>query len=139
MTTDELVDFVKQANLRGRGGAGFPAGVKWSFLPPDRETTFLCVNADESEPPTFCNRITIETDPHMLLEGILIAGFATRTNVAYIYMRGEFMEQFHVLQKAVDEAYAAGYFGKTSSIAATTWSATSIVVRVPTSAAKKPV
>jgi NADH-quinone oxidoreductase subunit F len=112
MTTDELVDFVKQANLRGRGGAGFPAGVKWSFLPPDRETTFLCVNADESEPPTFCNRITIETDPHMLLEGILIAGFATRTNVAYIYMRGEFMEQFHVLQKAVDEAYAAGYFGK---------------------------
>ena len=112
MTPDELVTFVKQANLRGRGGAGFPAGVKWSFLPPDREITYLCVNADESEPPTFCNRVTIEKDPHMLLEGILIAGYATRTTVAYIYMRGEFMEQFHVLQKALEEAYAAGYFGK---------------------------
>jgi len=112
MKPDELVDFVKKANLRGRGGAGFPAGVKWSFLPPKREVTYLCVNADESEPPTFCNRITIEHDPHMMLEGILIAGYATRTTVAYIYMRGEFTEQFHVLQKAVDEAYAAGYFGK---------------------------
>ncbi|MFO0838426.1 MAG: NADH-quinone oxidoreductase subunit NuoF [Phycisphaerae bacterium] len=112
MTPDGLVELVKKANLRGRGGAGFPAGVKWSFLPKDRTVTYLCVNADESEPPTFCNRITIEHDPHMLLEGILIAGFATRTTVAYIYMRGEFMEQFHILQKALDEAYAAGYFGK---------------------------
>jgi NADH-quinone oxidoreductase subunit F len=112
MPGDELVGLVKQANLRGRGGAGFPAGVKWGFLPPDREVTYLCVNADESEPPTFCNRITMETDPHMLLEGILIAGYATRTTIAYIYMRGEFTEQFHVLQRAIDEAYAAGYFGK---------------------------
>jgi len=112
MKPDELVELVKQANLRGRGGAGFPAGVKWTFLPPDRKVTYLCVNADESEPPTFCNRITIECDPHMLLEGILIAGYATRTTVAYIYMRGEFTEQFHILQKAIDEAYAAGYFGK---------------------------
>lgn len=108
----ELVDLVKRANLRGRGGAGFPAGVKWSFLPPDRKVTYLCVNADESEPPTFCNRITLEHDPHMLLEGIVIAGYATRTSVAYIYMRGEFTEQFHILQKALDEAYAAGCFGK---------------------------
>ena len=112
MKTDELVGLVKKANLRGRGGAGFPAGVKWTFLPPDREITYLCVNADESEPPTFCNRVLIESDPHMLLEGILIAGYATRTTVAYIYMRGEFTEQFHILQKAIDEAYAAGYFGK---------------------------
>ncbi len=112
MTPDELVELVKKANLRGRGGAGFPAGMKWSFLPKERTVTYLCVNADESEPPTFCNRITIETDPHMLLEGILIAGYATRTTVAYIYMRGEFTEQFHILQRAVDEAYAAGYFGK---------------------------
>lgn len=112
MTADELVELVKKANLRGRGGAGFPAGVKWTFLPKDRKVTYLCINADESEPPTFCNRITIETDPHMLLEGILIAGYATRTTVAYIYMRGEFTEQFHILQKALDEAYAAGYFGK---------------------------
>ncbi|MFH1745596.1 MAG: NADH-quinone oxidoreductase subunit NuoF [Planctomycetota bacterium] len=112
MKPDEVVELVKRANLRGRGGAGFPAGVKWTFLPPDRERTYLCVNADESEPPTFCNRITIEQDPHMLLEGILIAGYATRSQVAYIYMRGEFIEQFHVLQKAIDAAYAAGYFGQ---------------------------
>ncbi len=112
MSRDELIELVKKANLRGRGGAGFPAGVKWTFLPPQREVTYLCVNADESEPPTFCNRVTMEHDPHMLLEGILIAGYATRTTVAYIYMRGEFTEQFHILQKAVDEAYAAGYFGK---------------------------
>jgi NADH-quinone oxidoreductase subunit F len=112
MTPDAVVELVKQANLRGRGGAGFPAGMKWSFLPKDRKITYLCVNADESEPPTFCNRVLIDSDPHMLLEGILIAGYATRTTVAYIYMRGEFMRQFHVLQRAVDEAYAAGYFGK---------------------------
>ncbi|MBN2448319.1 MAG: NADH-quinone oxidoreductase subunit NuoF [Phycisphaerae bacterium] len=112
MQPGDVVDLVKKANLRGRGGAGFPAGIKWTFLPAERDITYLCVNADESEPPTFCNRITIESDPHMLLEGILIAGFATRTTVAYIYMRGEFMEQFHILQKAVDEAYAAGYFGR---------------------------
>ena len=112
MKPGQVLELVMKANLRGRGGAGFPAGLKWSFLPPDREITYLCVNADESEPPTFCNRITIEEDPHMLLEGILIAGYATKTTVAYIYMRGEFMEQFHCLQKAIDEAYAAGYFGK---------------------------
>lgn len=112
MSPDDLVDFVKSANVRGRGGAGFPAGVKWSFLPKDREITYLCVNADESEPPTFCNRVLIEEDPHQLLEGTLIAGYATRTTVAYIYLRGEFTEQFHILQKALDEAYKAGYFGK---------------------------
>ncbi|MEP0847212.1 MAG: NADH-quinone oxidoreductase subunit NuoF [Phycisphaerae bacterium] len=112
MPSEEVVELVKQCNLRGRGGAGFPAGVKWTFLPKNRDVTYLCVNADESEPPTFCNRVLIENDPHMLLEGILIAGYATRTTVAYIYMRGEFTEQFHILQKALDEACAAGYFGK---------------------------
>ncbi|MBK8913195.1 MAG: NADH-quinone oxidoreductase subunit NuoF [Phycisphaerales bacterium] len=112
MTPDALVELVKKANVRGRGGAGFPAGMKWSFLPKDRTVTYLCVNADESEPPTFCNRVTMEHDPHMLLEGILIAGWATRTTTAYIYMRGEFTEQYHIMQKAVDEAYAAGYFGR---------------------------
>ncbi|MGD8453278.1 MAG: NADH-quinone oxidoreductase subunit NuoF [Phycisphaerae bacterium] len=111
MKPADVIDLAKKANLRGRGGAGFPAGMKWSFLPPERDITYLCVNADESEPPTFCNRVTIEHDPHMLLEGILIAGYATQARVAYVYMRGEFMEQFHVLQKAVEEAYAAGYFG----------------------------
>lgn len=111
-TAEQIVDIVKASNLRGRGGAGFPAGMKWSFLPPDRKVTYLCVNADESEPGTFCNRVLMEEDPHQLLEGIIIAGYATRTTVAYIYMRVEFHEQFHILQKALDEAYAAGLFGK---------------------------
>ncbi len=112
MKAEQVVELVKEANVRGRGGAGFPAGLKWSFLPAERDVTYLCVNADESEPPTFCNRVLMETDPHMLLEGILIAGYATRTTVAYIYMRGEFIEQFHIMQKAIDEAYEAGYLGK---------------------------
>jgi len=111
-TPEKTVEVVKESGLRGRGGAGFPAGMKWSFLPPDRKVTYLCVNGDESEPGTFCNRVLMEEDPHQLLEGILIAGFATRTTVAYIYMRVEFHEQFHILQKALDEAYAAGLFGK---------------------------
>lgn len=112
LSPDDVVETVKRSGLRGRGGAGFPAGMKWSFLPPDRVVTYLCVNADESEPGTFCNRVLMEHDPHQLLEGILIAGYGTRTVVAYIYMRVEFHEQFHILQKAVDEAYAAGLFGK---------------------------
>lgn len=112
MTPDEVVEEVKRANLRGRGGAGFPAGVKWTFLPKDRKRTLLCVNADESEPPTFCNRVLIEEDPHQLIEGVIIAGYATRSQTAYVYMRVEFHEQFHILQKAVNEAYAVGLLGK---------------------------
>lgn len=112
MTPDELIEEVKRANLRGRGGAGFPCGVKWSFLPKERTRTLLCVNADESEPPTFCNRVLMEHDPHQLIEGTIIAGYATQAQIAYIYMRVEFHEQFHILQNAVDEAYAAGYLGQ---------------------------
>lgn len=112
MKPEDVVEEVKSANLRGRGGAGFPAGVKWGFLPKDRKVTYLCVNADESEPPTFNNRILIEEDPHQLLEGTLIAGYATQAKIAYIYLRGEFTEQFHILQKALDQAYEAGLFGK---------------------------
>jgi NADH-quinone oxidoreductase subunit F len=74
--------------------------------------TYLCVNADESEPPTFNNRILIESDPHQLIEGILIAGYATRATIAYVYLRGEFAEQFHILQRAVDQAYKAGLIGR---------------------------
>jgi NADH-quinone oxidoreductase subunit F len=111
-TPGEIIEEVKKANLRGRGGAGFPAGVKWGFLPKDRTRTLLCVNADESEPPTFCNRVLMETDPHQLIEGTIIAGFATQSQTAYIYLRVEFHEQFHIVQNAVEEAYAAGYLGK---------------------------
>jgi len=112
MSPDDVVEEVKKANLRGRGGAGFPAGVKWSFLPKDRTRTLLCVNADESEPPTFANRVLMENDPHQLLEGTIIAAYATKAQIAYIYMRVEFHEQFHILQRAIDEAYAAGYLGR---------------------------
>jgi len=112
MTPEAVIEEVKKANLRGRGGAGFPAGVKWSFLPRERTTTLLCVNADESEPPTFSNRVLMENDPHQLIEGTIIAAHATRSQIAYIYMRAEFHEPFHILQKAIDEAYTAGYLGK---------------------------
>ena len=112
MAPDEVVAEVKRSNLRGRGGAGFPTGMKWWFLPKDRQVTYLCVNFDEAEPGTFNNRYLAENDPHMLLEGILIAGYATRAKTAYIYLRAEFGELFHILQKALDEAHAAGLFGK---------------------------
>ncbi|MFQ6048170.1 MAG: NADH-quinone oxidoreductase subunit F, partial [Phycisphaerae bacterium] len=112
MGRDAVMAEVRAANLRGRGGAGFPAGVKWGFLPPDREVTYLCVNADESEPATFNNRVLMENDPHQLIEGALIAGYATRTRIAYIYIRVEFHEAFHILQRAVEEAYEAGLLGK---------------------------
>lgn len=111
-TPDEIVEEVKSANLRGRGGAGFPAGVKWGFLPKDRKKTLLCVNADESEPPTFSNRVLLEKDPHQLLEGTMIAAYATKSQVAYVYMRAEFHEPFHILQLAIDEVYEAGYLGR---------------------------
>jgi len=112
MGSDAVVAQVREANLRGRGGAGFPAGVKWGFLPPDRKVTYLCVNADEAEPCTFNNRVLIEQDPHQLIEGMLIAGLATQTTTAYVYLRVEYHEPFHILQKAVDEAYAAGLLGR---------------------------
>jgi NADH-quinone oxidoreductase subunit F len=109
---EQVVEEVKNSKLRGRGGAGFPTGAKWGFLPGDRDITYLCVNFDESEPGTFNNRVLAETDPHQLVEGILIAGYATRTTVAYVYIRGEFPEAYHRLQVALDEAYGAGLLGK---------------------------
>ena len=112
MSPDAVIAEVKRSNLRGRGGAGFPVGLKWSFLPPHRDVTYLCVNFDESEPGTFNNRVLVETDPHQLLEGILIAAFAIRATVSYVYIRGEYPEAFHTLQRALDEAYAAGLFGR---------------------------
>jgi len=112
MGRDAVLDEVKKSGLRGRGGAGFPTATKWGFLPPDRTVTYLCVNCDEAEPGTFNNRCLIENDPHQLLEGILIAGYVVRATVTYIYMRVEFHEPFHILQKALDEAYEAGLFGK---------------------------
>jgi len=112
MEPDKVVGVVKDSELRGRGGAGFPCGLKWSFLPKDRKQTFMCVNGDESEPATFNNRILIEKDPHQFIEGILIACFATRASTAYVYLRFEYINAYRILERAVDEARAAGHLGK---------------------------
>lgn len=109
---EDTIETIKGGAVRGRGGAGFPAGVKWTFLPKDRQITYLCVNADESEPPTFSNRVLMEHDPHQVIEGCLIAAYAVKASVIYFYMRGEFTEQFHIMQKAVDEAYANNLIGE---------------------------
>ncbi len=112
MGPDAVIDTVKSSGLRGRGGAGFPTGVKWSFMPKDSgKPHYLCCNADESEPGTFKDRELIRWDPHQLIEGCLIAAYAIRAQHAYIYCRGEFFEASSVLARAVEEAYAKGYVG----------------------------
>jgi NADH-quinone oxidoreductase subunit F len=113
MTPSQVADVVKASGLRGRGGAGFPCGVKWTFLPKDHPgPIYLCVNADESEPCTFNNRILMEEDPHQVLEGILLASYATRASTAYIYVRYEYGKSARALQRAIDELYAAGMLGR---------------------------
>lgn len=107
-----LVDLVKAAVLRGRGGAGFPAGLKWSFLPPpDGGPRYLCVNCDEAEPGTFKDRLLVDFDPHLVLEGIAIAAYAAQLSHVYFFIRGEYHHQAKVFQKAIAEAYAHGVFG----------------------------
>src|SRR4051812_1444816 len=113
MKPDDVTTLVKDAGLRGRGGAGFSAGAKWSFLPKDHPgPIYLCVNADESEPCTFNNRVLMENDPHQIIEGIVIAAYATRATTSYYYLRYEYGKSYRMLQKAIDEAYAANLLGK---------------------------
>jgi NADH-quinone oxidoreductase subunit F len=108
-----LVELVKLSGLRGRGGAGFPTGLKWSFLPQNHPgPVYLCVNADESEPGTFNNRILMERDPHQVIEGAILASYATRARVAYVYLRYEYPLCWERMQAAIDECYAAGYLGE---------------------------
>ncbi|WP_447980755.1 NADH-quinone oxidoreductase subunit NuoF [Candidatus Nitrospira bockiana] len=108
----EVIETVKKSGLRGRGGAGFPTGVKWSFIPKDHPgPKYLCCNADESEPGTFKDRQLIERDPHQILEGIVIACYAIGAHTAYIYIRGEFVLGARILERAIAEARAAGYVG----------------------------
>ena len=115
MAPKEVVDVMKAAELRGRGGAGFPAGMKWSFLPPpDGQRRFLAVNADESEPATFKDRMLLDYDPHMLLEGIAICMHACQLDTAYIYIRGEYHDQARTLEFAIREAYENDIFGPNS-------------------------
>jgi len=113
-TPDEIVELVKASGLRGRGGAGFSTGLKWSFMP--KEVTdrphYLIVNADESEPGTCKDREIMRNDPHKLVEGCLIGGYAIRARAAFIYIRGEFYNEAQKLQTAIDEAYDAGLIGK---------------------------
>jgi NADH-quinone oxidoreductase subunit F len=115
---DALIDIVKASGLRGRGGAGFPTGMKWSFMPKEPKPgkpNFLVINADESEPGSCKDREIIRHDPHKLIEGALIASFAMRARACYIYIRGEYIREAQALEKAVAEAYAAGLVGKNAA------------------------
>src|SRR5437870_10780843 len=111
-TPETLVNEVKTSGIRGRGGAGFPTGTKWSFLPKDVHPRYLCCNADESEPGCFKDRYLIDESPHQLIEGVLIAAYALQVNIAFIYIRGEYLDQRLLLERCVDEARAAGYVGE---------------------------
>jgi NADH-quinone oxidoreductase subunit F len=108
----EVTDEVKKSNLRGRGGACFPTGLKWTFMPKEStKPKYLCVNGDESEPGTFKDRQIFELNPHLLIEGTLIACYAMGITTAYLYVRGEYKHWIDLVQKAVDDAYARGYIG----------------------------
>jgi NADH-quinone oxidoreductase subunit F len=113
MSRAEIVNEVKNSGLRGRGGAGFPCGVKWSFIKPDeKKPVYLICNADESEPGTFKDRYIIHQDPHQLIEGMLISCFALNVHTAYIYIRGEFPDGARILERAIEEARAHNFLGK---------------------------
>lgn len=113
MSADDVVEEVKKSGLRGRGGAGFPTGMKWSFLAkPEGVPRYLLCNADESEPGTFKDRYLMEKIPHLLIEGMITSSFALGCNTSFIYIRGEYMWILRILEKAIKEAYAAGWLGK---------------------------
>jgi NADH-quinone oxidoreductase subunit F len=113
MSPEDVIELVKASGLRGRGGAGFPAGVKWSFVPQDTgKPSYLVVNFDESEPGTYSNRELVERDPHQVLEGAIIGAFAVQCHTAFVYVRGEFLHPGLILDRAVAEAYDRGYLGR---------------------------
>ncbi len=112
MQPQQIIDEVKASGLRGRGGAGFPTGTKWGFLPKNNEPRYLLCNADEGEPGTFKDRLMMERAPHQLIEGMIIAAYAIGSQKSYIYVRGEYDYPIAVLRKALKEAYDAGYLGK---------------------------
>lgn len=112
MTPEEIINEVKTSNLRGRGGAGFPTGMKWSFVPKESaKPKYVLVNGDESEPGTCKDRLILEHDPHSVIEGVIIAGLAVGAQKGYIYIRGEYRYLLTIMQKAIDEAYAKGFLG----------------------------
>jgi NADH-quinone oxidoreductase subunit F len=112
MKPGQVIEEVKASGLKGRGGAGFPTGMKWSFIPKQKEKpVYLVVNADEGEPGTFTDRYVLERDPHLMLEGMVAAAYAVGAHQAYVYVRGEFTRPIHILEAAVAEAVEAGYLG----------------------------
>src|SRR3954463_14501502 len=112
MQPNEIIELVKASGLRGRGGAGFPTGLKFQFVDKKIEPRYIACNADESEPGTFKDHVLMERNPHLLFEGCLIGCWAIGAKVAYIYIRGEFLHAQQVLERAIDEAYAKGFAGK---------------------------
>lgn len=113
LNPDEIIQLVKDSGLRGRGGAGFSTGLKWSFIPKDPTLAkYLCCNADEGEPGTFKDRVIMENDPHLLIEGMIITCYAIGAETAYIYIRGEFVKSANRLEDAIKEAYSKGYLGR---------------------------
>src|SRR5699024_4269964 len=113
MTSEEVVEQVKTSGLRGRGGAGFPTGLKWSFLAkPEGVPRYLVCNADESEPGTFKDRYLMTHIPHILIEGMIVSSYALGAKTSFIYVRGEMMPQIKILENAIAEAKAAGFLGK---------------------------
>jgi NADH-quinone oxidoreductase subunit F len=115
LTPAELIERVKKSGLRGRGGAGFPTGVKWSFMPKQKDPArphYLLNNADESEPGTFKDRLLMERDPHLVVESTMLSGYALQADVCFIYIRGEYVHAARMLERAIAEAYARGYCGR---------------------------
>jgi len=113
MDPEKVIAIVKESNLRGRGGAGFPTGVKWGFVPKNKDKAhYLLVNADESEPGTFKDRLLMDGNPHLVLEGTMIGAYAIQSNLAFIYIRGEFVMEARILEQAIREAYEKGLLGK---------------------------
>src|ERR1700704_382715 len=111
-TPDEIIEMVKASGLRGRGGAGFPTGMKWQYVDKKNTPRYIACNADESEPGTFKDPLLIERNPHLLIEGCAIGCYAIGAKGAYIYIRGEFLHVQHVLEQAIDEARARGFLGR---------------------------
>ena len=109
---EEIVSIVKDSGLRGRGGAGFPTGVKWGFLPNNLEPRYLLCNADEGEPGTFKDRLIMEKAPHQLIEGMLISAYGIQSHKSYIYIRGEYQNSIQIMEKAIQSAYKAGFLGQ---------------------------
>src|SRR3954470_12456169 len=113
MSGDDIINEVKSSNLRGRGGAGFPTGMKWSFVPKESaKPKYVLCNGDESEPGTCKDRLIVEHDPHSVIEGVMMAAIAINSHIGYIYLRGEYRYLVEIMEKAVADAYARGFIGK---------------------------